>query len=173
MNIFNNLKIANVRYDLLIFILIALFLCFTIFILYIYQPENKKLYLRLKELNKWIYLCKNGILIRGILNSSEKPKISALITLYNSQNYIGTAIKSVQNQFFPDIEILIVEDGSTDNSSNVIKDLQKEDKRIKIIYNKKNRGALYSKSIGILKATGTYTMILDSDDFFAKLLKMI
>ena len=112
-------------------------------------------------------ICKNNKLIRGILNSSEKPKITALITVYNSQKYIFTAIKSIQNQKFSDIEILIIDDGSTDDSLTIIKNLQKEDKRIKIIENKKNRGALYSKSIGILKSSGKYTMILDSDDLFA------
>ena len=54
----------------------------------------------------------------------------------------------------------------TDDSPNIIKNLQNENKRIKIIKNKKNRGALYSKSIGILKSSGKYTMILDSDDLF-------
>ena len=100
------------------------------------------------------------VLIRGILNSTEAPKITALITIYNSKKYINTAIKSIQNQLFTDIEILLIDDCSTDQSLNIIRKLQKEDKRIKIIQNKKNRGALYSKSIGILKAKGKYTMII-------------
>ena len=76
-------------------------------------------------------------------------------------------MKSIQNQLFSDIEILLVDDCSTDRSFSIIRKLQNEDKRIKIIKNKKNKGALYSKSIGILKANGKYTMILDSDDLFA------
>ena len=111
-------------------------------------------------------MCKKKELIRGILKASEKPKITALITLYNSENYINTAVKSVQNQLFADIEIILINDASIDNSSKIIKKLKDEDKRIKIITNKKNRGALYSKSIGILKAKGQYIMILDSDDLF-------
>ena len=103
------------------------------FILNLVKQEKKKLSDKLKEINKWIKICKNNKLIRGILNSSEKPKITALITVYNSQKYIFTAIKSIQNQKFSDIEILIIDDGSTDDSLTIIKNLQKEDKRIKII----------------------------------------
>ena len=137
------------------------------FIIYLEENKRKKLSDKLNEINKWIKICKNNILIKEISKYSEKPKITALITLYNSQNFIHIAVKSVQNQLFSDIEILIVDDGSTDNSLTIIKNLQKEDKRIKIIENKINRGALYSKSIGILKASGKYIMILDSDDLFA------
>ena len=128
--------------------------------------EHKKISININGINKWIYICKNKTLIRGILNSTEAPKITALITIYNSKKYINTAIKSIQNQLFTDIEILLIDDCSTDQSLNIIRKLQKEDKRIKIIQNKKNRGALYSKGIGILKAKGKYTMILDSDDLF-------
>ena len=129
--------------------------------------ELKKLDKKLKEINNWISICYKKILIRGILKSTEKPKITALITLYNSQDYVHIALTSVQNQLFKDIEILLIDDGSTDNSLNLIQRFQEEDKRIKIIKNKKNRGALYSKSIGILKSGGRYVMLLDSDDLFA------
>ena len=125
----------------------------------------------LEEINKWINKCQNKTLNSVFNNSREKPKITALITLFNSQNYISTAVKSIQNQLFYDIEILVVEDCSTDYSQAIIKNIQKKDKRIKIIKNKRNRGALYSKSIGILKSTGNYIMILDSDDLFANILK--
>ena len=161
----------GINYSLYVSIFLLIFI--TLFadinknIIYISRYEKKRIFQKLKEINKWIYLCQKKILIRGILNSSTQPKITALITLYNSNSYIDTAVKSVQNQNFPDIEILMVDDASTDDSPNIIKNLQNEDKRIKIIKNKKNRGALYSKSIGILKASGMYTMILDSDDLFS------
>ena len=156
------IKIICVRYELLFFFILSIFLFFKNA-----EYKQKNSFDKLKEVNKWIYKCQNEILIRGILKSFKKPKISALITLYNSQNSIQTAVRSIQNQYFEDIEILIVDDFSSDNSSNIIKDLQREDGRIKIIKNKKNRGALYAKSIGILKSNGIYTMILDSDDLFA------
>ena len=96
----------------------------------------------------------------------SKPKITALITSYNSENYIETAIRSVQNQNFLDIEILVVDDCSSDNSVGVAGNFKKFDKRIKIIKNKDNKGVLYSKSLGILKAKGKFIMFLDSDDLF-------
>jgi len=156
------IKLIYVRYELLFIFLLSIFLCFKIT-----EYKQKISFDELKEVNNWIYKCQNEILIRGILNSFKKPKISALITLYNSQNSILTAVRSIQNQYFEDIEILIVDDCSSDNSSYLIKELQREDERIKIIKNKKNRGALYAKSIGILKSSGIYIMILDSDDLFA------
>ena len=144
---------------------------FTIFVKQSFFCKNKidkrKMHFILEKINKWLNLCQNEALNPNFVDSIEKPKITALITLFNSENYIKTAVKSVQNQLFSDIEILVVEDCSKDNSLTIIQNMQKNDKRIKIINNKKNRGALYSKSIGILKSTGTYIMILDSDDLFA------
>ena len=65
-----------------------------------------------------------------------------------------------------DIEILIIDDYSKDNTLKIIDKIRKKDKRIKLIRNNKNRGALFSKSLGILKAKGKYTMLLDGDDLF-------
>ena len=164
-------------------ITVIIFLILLIFVLYIKENKlyvdklkkgkkdkkikKRKIYYILEKINNWIKLCQNETLNIEKVNLSEKPKITALISLFNSQDYINTAVKSIQNQLLVDIEILVVEDCSTDKSYKIIKDLQKNDKRIKIIKNKKNRGALYSKSIGILKSTGKYIMLLDSDDLFA------
>ena len=64
------------------------------------------------------------------------------------------------------IEIIIVNDASTDNSLKISKQLQKQDPRIRIINNTENMGPLYAKSIGALEAKGKYIMHLDSDDLF-------
>lgn len=76
-------------------------------------------------------------------------------------------ICSVQNQNFFNIDIIIIDDGSEDNSDNVIKELTKEDERIISIKNKRNRGTLYSKTKGVINAKGKYVMTLDHDDFYA------
>ena len=163
----------NTKIIYCVYICISIIIIFSLFcsrkeyLIFFDQYEEKKINEKLKEINRWIKLCKNRILIRGILETNNQPKITAVITLYNSHEFINTALKSVQNQLFSDIEILMIDDCSTDRSLRIIKKLQKEDQRIKIIKNKKNRGALYSKSLGILKASGKYTMILDSDDLFA------
>ena len=120
----------------------------------------------IKKVNEYILNCQNDILTEGIKQSSNYPKITALTALYNSENTIKATIRSIQNQKMADIEILIIDDFSTDNSLKIIEDLQKEDKRIRIIRNKENNGPLYSKSIGALSAKGKYIMQLDSDDLF-------
>ena len=120
----------------------------------------------IKKANEYIILCEKGILQREIKLSNAKPKITALTASYNSEKTIKAAIRSIQNQKMTEIEILIVDDASTDNSLAIIEDLQKEDKRIRIIKNKENSGPLFSKSIGALSAKGKYIMQLDSDDLF-------
>ena len=96
----------------------------------------------------------------------EKPKISSIIPVYNSQDIISRSIRSIQNQNLLDIEIILVNDFSNDNTLEIIKKFQKEDSRIKIINNKKNMGTLYSRSIGVLSARGKYIFPLDNDDIF-------
>ena len=75
-----------------------------------------------------------GILLNDKKNfiSSQKPKVSVIIPMYNCQNFIYRAIKSVQNQDIFDLEIILINDFSSDNTSEVISQIQKEDPRIKI-----------------------------------------
>ena len=120
----------------------------------------------IKKANEYIILCEKGILKNEIIISNANPKITALTASYNSEKTIKAAIRSIQNQKMSEIEILIVDDASTDNSLEIIEELQKEDKRIRIIKNKENSGPLFSKSIGALSAKGKYIMQLDSDDLF-------
>jgi glycosyltransferase involved in cell wall biosynthesis len=120
----------------------------------------------LNNINKNIILCQKGILVNDILKSTSNPIITIIISIYNSEKTIRAAIRSVQNQNFRDIEILLIDDCSKDNSLSIIKQLQQEDLRIKIIKNKINRGPLFSKSIAALNSRGKYTILLDSDDLF-------
>ena len=108
----------------------------------------------------------NIILNKNNLEKSEQPKVSIVISIYNREDYINSTIKSVQNQNIKDLEIIIVDDSSTDKSVKYIKEAQKLDPRIVLLQNKKNRGTLYSKSIGVLNARGKYINSLDSDDMF-------
>ena len=121
----------------------------------------------LKPYLKYIEYSKNGKLFRKInLTNINNPRISIVISLYNREQYIKSAIRSVQNQNFSDIEIIIVDDFSTDNSTKYVKEYQKHDPRIVLLQNKENMGTLYSKSIGVLYAKGQYIHSLDSDDMF-------
>ena len=111
--------------------------------------------------------CIKGIIIQNKpFKSLEKPKVSAIIPLYNCRNYILRAIRSIQNQNIVDIEIILVNDYSTDDTLPFIEKIQEKDPRIRIIKNKKNMGILYSRSIGALHAKGKYIFPLDNDDMF-------
>ena len=120
-----------------------------------------------QKINEYIRLCKKKILINDIPKRRIKnPKITAIIPVYNASKTIISAVRSIQNQDMKEIEIILVDDCSTDNSTNIINQLMLEDKRIKLIKNKENKGILYSRSIGALNAKGKYVMALDNDDFF-------
>lgn len=94
------------------------------------------------------------------------PKISVLIPIFNCQNTIELSIKSINFQSLKELEIILVNDLSKDNSSTIIEELSNFDKRIRIIKNKKNMGTFYSRSLGALNAKGDYIIGLDNDDLF-------
>ena len=96
----------------------------------------------------------------------DEPKISVVIPLYNCEKYILRAIKSIQFQNVTNIEIILIDDNSTDNTISLVQKIQKEDNRIKFIKNQKNMGILYSRSIGVLSSKGKYIFTLDNDDMF-------
>jgi glycosyltransferase involved in cell wall biosynthesis len=91
------------------------------------------------------------------------PFFSVIIPLYNKESYIINTLGSVLNQTFTDFEVIIVNDGSTDNSLKKIEPFI--DLRIKII-NQENRGASQARNLGIEKANGEYIALLDADDFW-------
>ena len=90
-----------------------------------------------------------------------------IIPIYNCQKTIEISVKSINFQNLKELEIILVNDLSPDNSTLVIEKLRDFDKRIKVINNKRNMGTLYSRSIGALKAKGEYIIGLDNDDFFS------
>lgn len=113
--------------------------------------------------------CTGGILLNSNIqshNPNNLIKISVVIPVYNCEKTIKAAVRSIQNQNMGEIEIILVNDFSKDNSLFIINELMNEDPRISLINNEKNMGALYSRNIGILKAKGKYVMNLDNDDMF-------
>lgn len=89
--------------------------------------------------------------------------ISVVIPLYNKEKSIGSTIRCVLNQTYTDFEIVVVDDGSTDNSANVVREF--EDKRVRLIC-KENGGVSSARNEGILAARGEYISFLDGDDFW-------
>lgn len=100
-------------------------------------------------------------------NNSE-PLISVITPTYNRAHLISRAIESVINQTYTNWELIIVDDGSSDNLLEVINIYQKKDNRVKYIKNIENKGANYCRNIGILNSKGKYINFLDSDDILLK-----
>ena len=94
------------------------------------------------------------------------PKVSVFLPIYNRETYLKRSIISIQKQTLKEIEIVAVNDCSTDNSLKILKQLAKNDSRIKIINNDRNHGLLYTRAMGILNCTGEYIVNLDPDDQF-------
>jgi len=93
------------------------------------------------------------------------PYISIIVPVYNVERYIGKCIESIINQTFQNFEIIIVNDGSTDNSQHIIEGYQVTYKDRIFLYNKTNGGLGSARNFGIGKAVGDYFLFLDSDDW--------
>ena len=89
--------------------------------------------------------------------------ISIIIPVYNTEAYIGECLNSVINQTYKNLEIIIINDGSTDKSEMIINDYKSKDNRISY-YKLTNHGVSYARNYGIKNATGDYIMFVDSDD---------
>lgn len=91
-------------------------------------------------------------------------KISIIIPIYNSESYLNQCIESIINQTYTNLEIILVNDGSTDNSANICEYYAQKDNRIKVIYQQNQRiGA--ARNRGLEEATGDWVTFLDSDDY--------
>ncbi|QKT15263.1 glycosyltransferase family 2 protein [Limosilactobacillus reuteri] len=95
------------------------------------------------------------------------PSISVIVPVFNVEAWIEKCIYSILSQSFEDYELVIVDDGSTDNSSKICKSLSLIDKRIKYFY-KENGGLSDARNYGLKKATGEYIVFIDSDDYIDK-----
>lgn len=99
--------------------------------------------------------------------SCPSIKVSVVVPVYNAEKYLRQAILSISRQTLREIEILCVDDGSTDSSVDILNELAKEDKRIKVLHNpRKGAGAALARNFGLEHASGEYLSILDADDWF-------
>ena len=92
------------------------------------------------------------------------PKISVIVPVYNVEEYLADCLDSILKQSLVDIEIIGIDDCGTDGSVDILNKYASNDKRIKIIHNKKNMGLSYSRNRGLELATGKYILFVDSDD---------
>lgn len=98
----------------------------------------------------------------------ERILVSVIIPLYNRENYIEKSVKSVLDQTYGDLEVIVVDDCSKDSSVEVVKKIQTQDKRVKLICCETNGGACRARNIGIDHANGEYIAFQDSDDCWHK-----
>ena len=98
----------------------------------------------------------------------SSPKISVIVPVYNVEKYLSECLDSIVNQTLKDIEIICLNDGSTDNSFSILKEYALKDERI-ILIDKENDGLGYTRKIGLDNAKGEYILFCDSDDYYAEL----
>lgn len=111
---------------------------------------------------------KNGLKIPNVpfvKRVSEYPFFSILIPVYNTADTLRRTLSTVLNQTFGDIEVIVVDDGSTDNSFEILQTYQSRDARIKLIRHEKNSGLLPARYTAMKQAAGKYILFLDSDDW--------
>ncbi len=92
------------------------------------------------------------------------PDVSIIVPIYNTEKYLKRCVDSILSQSFKDFELLLIDDGSTDGSLQIIKEYEEYDKRVRIFSNK-NQGPALTRNFGIDMAKSDYLMFIDSDDY--------
>ena len=169
------LKIIKLLKIINFFIIISFFTIY--YILYILKMKNyQKLIQKIKKFEKTnnitdykikkfrIINSKNLLIYNEKFKKSIHPDITIILIIYNQAHCLHKALRSIQNQSIKNLEIIIVDDGSNDNSTDIIKKYQKEDERIILIEHECNKGKIKSRSDGIRLAKGKYITCLDGDD---------
>ena len=99
---------------------------------------------------------------------NSAPKVSIIIPVYNTERYLAECLYSAINQTLTDIEIICINDASTDSSGEILDKFAKNDQRIKLIAHRMNGSSSQSRKEGVFTATGKYIMFMDSDDSLDK-----
>ena len=141
---------------------------FIVFLIKSQDIKDVKLYIN------YIHLCQKSLKLYDIKEKiNEFPFFSICIPIYNMEKYIEKSFLSVLNQSFRDFELVIINDNSFDSSEEIIKNLQSDNKKIRLINHERNLGVYNSRVDAIKNSNGKYILFLDPDDLFAnpKLLK--
>jgi len=132
----------------------------------LYWKDEKKLNIQKvkREINSYI---KDPVLSfnnKEDFIKRENPKVSLIIPVYNKETFLLPLYKSIQNQSMKDIEIIFIDDNSSDNSVKLIEEFMKEDKRITLVKHDTNYRTFYSRNEGVRLAHGKYVLLIDPDD---------
>ncbi|OWT33490.1 hypothetical protein BGI41_02195, partial [Methanobrevibacter sp. 87.7] len=109
-----------------------------------------------------------GSYLRTNLNDIDEPLVSVIMPVYNRVGIVKHAIKSVLKQTYKNLELIIIDDGSSDGTIELIEDISNKDNRIKLIKHKENKGVCKSRNDGLKLAKGEYIFYLDSDNTWKK-----
>lgn len=107
--------------------------------------------------------------VDGNIMIEKIPLFSILVPVYNVEKYLKECIESVLKQTYTNYEVILINDGSTDNSGKICNDYAEKYSQIRV-YHQENRGLMLARKQGILKARGKYCLFLDSDDYYAETL---
>ena len=132
------------------------------FISYIKSKNN------IKNFERFFKFCDDNIKIIKKFNIKENPKVSVISPIYNRERFLIRFLKSIQHQSFNDIEIILIDDNCTDNGFKILEEYQKEDKRMKLIKHKRNKGTFITRNIGVLYSKAKYIFLPDPDDLISK-----
>lgn len=91
-------------------------------------------------------------------------KVSVFIPCYNAERYIEETLLSILNQTYRDFQVIVIDDGSTDKSAKIVEEYREKDSRIKLLYNKENKGIAYTRNRGIQECDTEFIAIMDADD---------
>ncbi len=113
-------------------------------------------------IDKYYQICENGTLFYKIREKRRiNPQISIIVPIFNNEKYIKRIMTSIENQSYKDVEIIFVDDGSTDNSIKEIEKYKRRDKRIKIIKHSKKEGLFITRNDGVLNSLGEYVLFIE------------
>ena len=146
----------------------CLFFCCIIFF-QIKDLFNLNIMREMMKLEEYFNLCDKKILIKQRkFKKYNKPSISIITPIYNKEQTLYRYMRSIQNQFLKNIEIILVDDQSNDKTLKVIEELQKDDERIILIKNNKRKGTLISRNLGVFLSKGEFLFFIDPDDMISK-----
>lgn len=95
-----------------------------------------------------------------------KPLVSVIVPVFNQEKYLNTCIKTIVDQTYSNLEVLLIDDGSNDSSANICDEWEKKDSRISVIH-KKNGGLSDARNVGMNNASGKYICFVDADDWLS------
>ena len=125
-----------------------------------YYDKNEEI----SRVEKYYEICDKDLMFKNIREKKRKnPILSIIIPIYNGYNYIKRIMTSIENQSYRDIDIVFVDDASTDKSIKLIEQYQHKDKRIQLVQHKENQGLLKSRNDGAIKARGEYLLFIEQN----------